>query len=57
MPQVDQNLGIGIKNPLFNLHQLSLTKFINLNKQEKDRKPPPAVMAFHGRYAGCVGDL
>jgi hypothetical protein len=49
MPQVDQNLGIGIKNPLFNIHQLSLTKFINLNKQEKDRKPPPAVMALYGR--------
>uniref|UniRef100_A0A0E0RCX2 PA domain-containing protein n=1 Tax=Oryza rufipogon TaxID=4529 RepID=A0A0E0RCX2_ORYRU len=43
---------------LFNRHQLTVTKFINLNKQEKGpRKPPPAVLALHGRYAGCVGDL
>ncbi|CAL4994175.1 unnamed protein product [Urochloa decumbens] len=56
--QVDQGLGIGSKNPLFNRHQLSLTKFIQLNKQKKGPgKPPPAVLALHGRYAGCVGDL
>ncbi|CAN6362725.1 unnamed protein product [Urochloa humidicola] len=56
--QVDQGLGIGSKSPLFNRHQLSLTKFIKLNKQKKGPgKPPPAVLALHGRYAGCVGDL
>nr|CAB3489618.1 unnamed protein product [Digitaria exilis] len=56
--QVDQGLGIGSKNPFFNRHQLSVTKFINLNEQKKGPgKPPPAVLALHGRYAGCVGDL
>uniref|UniRef100_A0A0E0F1V9 Uncharacterized protein n=1 Tax=Oryza meridionalis TaxID=40149 RepID=A0A0E0F1V9_9ORYZ len=56
--QMGQGLGIGSKNPFFNRHQLTMTKFINLNKQEKGpRKPPPAVLALHGRYAGCVGDL
>uniref|UniRef100_A0A0D9XNE5 Uncharacterized protein n=1 Tax=Leersia perrieri TaxID=77586 RepID=A0A0D9XNE5_9ORYZ len=56
--QVDQGLGIGSKKPFFNRHQLTATKFINLNKQEKGSgKSPPAVLALHGRYAGCVGDL
>ncbi|GJN28165.1 hypothetical protein PR202_gb16258 [Eleusine coracana subsp. coracana] len=56
--QCDQGLGIGTNNPVFNRHQLSLTKFINLNKQEQGAgKPPPAVLALHGRYAGCIGDL
>ncbi|CAO2148412.1 unnamed protein product [Urochloa humidicola] len=56
--QVDQGLGIGSNNPLFNRHQLSGTKFIQLNKQTKGPgEPPPAVLALHGRYAGCVGDL
>lgn len=35
-----------------------MTKFINLNKKDNGAgKPPPAVLAIHGRYAGCVGDL
>ncbi|KAL6868334.1 hypothetical protein ACP4OV_015179 [Aristida adscensionis] len=56
--QVDQGLGIGSNRPFFNRHQLSMTKFVNLNNQEQDvDKPPPAVLALHGRYAGCVGDL
>ncbi|CAN6295617.1 unnamed protein product [Urochloa humidicola] len=56
--QLDQGLGIGSKNPLFNRHQLTLTKFINLNKQEKGAgKSLPAVLVLHGHYAGCVGDL
>ena len=55
---MDQGLGIGSKNPLFNRHQLTLTKFINLNNQEKGvGKPLPAVLVLHGHYAGCVGDL
>uniref|UniRef100_A0A0E0MBQ7 Uncharacterized protein n=1 Tax=Oryza punctata TaxID=4537 RepID=A0A0E0MBQ7_ORYPU len=33
--QMDQGLGIGSKNPFFNRHQLAMTKFINLNKQER----------------------
>ncbi|KAE8808315.1 protein TOC75, chloroplastic [Hordeum vulgare] len=56
--QLDQGLGIGSKSPLFNRHQLTLTKFINLNNQEKGvGKPLPAVLVLHGHYAGCVGDL
>ncbi|TVU02213.1 hypothetical protein EJB05_52309, partial [Eragrostis curvula] len=56
--QFDQGLGIGSKNPFFNRHQLSVTKFINLNKRKHGAgKPPPAVLTLHGRYAGCVGDL
>ncbi|KAL6856156.1 hypothetical protein ACP4OV_018958 [Aristida adscensionis] len=56
--QLDQGLGIGSKNPFFNRHQFSVTKFINLNKRQQGAgKPPPAVLALHGRYAGCVGDL
>ncbi|ONL96507.1 Protein TOC75-3 chloroplastic [Zea mays] len=56
--QLDQGLGIGSKNPFFNRHQLTLTKFINLNKQEKGAgKPLPAVLVLHSHYAGCVGDL
>jgi outer membrane protein assembly factor BamA len=55
---LDQGLGIGRKNPLFNHHQLTLTKFINLNNQEKSvGKPLPAVLVLHGHFAGCVGDL
>ncbi|KAL6660581.1 hypothetical protein ACP70R_001616 [Stipagrostis hirtigluma subsp. patula] len=55
--QVDQGLGVGTSRPFFNRHQLSVTKFINLNNQQEDAgKPPPAVLAVHGRYAGCVGD-
>ena len=55
---MDQGLGIGSKSPLFNRHQLTLTKFINLNNQEKGvGKPLPAVLVLHGHYAGCVGDL
>jgi outer membrane protein assembly factor BamA len=56
--QLDQGLGIGSKNPLFNRHQLTMTKFINLNNPEKGAgKPLPAVLVLHGHYAGCVGDL
>ncbi|PNT64189.1 hypothetical protein BRADI_4g25730v3 [Brachypodium distachyon] len=56
--QLDQGLGIGSKNPFFNRHQLTMTKFMNLNKQENGAgKPLPVVLVAHGRYAGCVGDL
>lgn len=56
--QVDQGLGIGSKNPFFNRHQLTLTRFLQLKKVEEggDKAPPP-VLVLHGRYGGCVGDL
>ncbi|KAM0877892.1 hypothetical protein ACQ4PT_035188 [Festuca glaucescens] len=55
---LDQGLGIGSKNPFFNRHQLTVTKFVNLNKQKNGAgKPPPAFLVAHGRYAGSVGDL
>uniref|UniRef100_A0A0D9XW90 Bacterial surface antigen (D15) domain-containing protein n=1 Tax=Leersia perrieri TaxID=77586 RepID=A0A0D9XW90_9ORYZ len=53
--QVDQGLGIGSKNPFFNRHQLTATKFINLNKQKKGSgKSPPAVLALHGLWVNWV---
>uniref|UniRef100_A0A7N0UJ82 Bacterial surface antigen (D15) domain-containing protein n=1 Tax=Kalanchoe fedtschenkoi TaxID=63787 RepID=A0A7N0UJ82_KALFE len=56
--QVDQGLGIGSKFPLFNRHQLTLTKFIQLKDVEEGAgKPPPPVLVLHGHYGGCVGDL
>lgn len=56
--QVDQGLGIGSKNPFFNRHQLTLTRFIQLRKvDEGGDKPPPPVLVLHGRYGGCIGDL
>ncbi|KAJ0266732.1 hypothetical protein HA466_0006790 [Hirschfeldia incana] len=56
--QVDQGLGIGSKWPLFNRHQLSLTKFIPLKRVvEGYGKPQPPVLVLHGHYGGCVGDL
>ncbi|CAH8306321.1 unnamed protein product [Eruca vesicaria subsp. sativa] len=56
--QVDQGLGIGSKFPVFNRHQLSLTKFIQLKRvKEGKSKPQPPVLVLHGRYGGCVGDL
>ncbi|KAG7534805.1 Bacterial surface antigen (D15) [Arabidopsis thaliana x Arabidopsis arenosa] len=56
--QVDQGLGIGSNSPLFNRHQLTLTKFIPLRQvEEGPGKPQPPVLVLHGHYAGCVGDL
>lgn len=56
--QVDQGLGIGSKYPLFNRHQLTVTKFIQLQPEDKlDPEKPPLVGVVHGRYGGCVGDL
>ncbi|VVB04637.1 unnamed protein product [Arabis nemorensis] len=56
--QVDQGLGIGSKSPLFNRHQLTLTKFIPLKKvEEGPGKPQPPVLVLNGHYGGFVGDL
>uniref|UniRef100_M4DNV9 Uncharacterized protein n=1 Tax=Brassica campestris TaxID=3711 RepID=M4DNV9_BRACM len=56
--QVDQGLGIGSKFPFFNRHQLTLTRFIQLQQVEEGAgKPPPPVLVLHGHYGGCVGDL
>lgn len=56
--QVDQGLGIGSKLPFFNRHQLTVTKFIQLQPEDKlDPEKPPLVGVVHGRYGGCVGDL
>ncbi|KAF9614226.1 hypothetical protein IFM89_016071 [Coptis chinensis] len=56
--QLDQGLGIGSKFPIFNRHQLTLTRFIQLKEVEEGAgKPPPPVLVLHGHYGGCVGDL
>ncbi|CAN4100988.1 unnamed protein product [Withania somnifera] len=56
--QVDQGLGVGIKFPFFNRHQLTITRFIQLKPVEEGAgKPPPPVLVLHGHYGGCVGDL
>ena len=57
--QVDQRLGIGSKFSFFNRrHQLTLTRFIQLQQVEEGAgKPPPPVLVLHGHYGGCVGDL
>ncbi|XP_072983848.1 protein TOC75-3, chloroplastic [Typha latifolia] len=56
--QVDQGLGIGVKFPFFNRHQLTLTRFLQLKKVEEGAgKPPPPILVLHGHYGGCVGDL
>ncbi|XP_010443680.1 PREDICTED: protein TOC75-3, chloroplastic-like [Camelina sativa] len=56
--QVDQGLGIGSKFPLFNRHQLTLTKFIQLMQvEEGPGKQEPPVLVLHSHYGGCVGDL
>lgn len=55
---MDQGLGIGSNSPLFNRHQLTLTKFIPLKKvEEGPGKPQPPVLVLNGHYGGCVGDL
>eukprot|EP00246_Nothoceros_aenigmaticus_P003842 TRINITY_DN15047_c0_g2_i1.p1 TRINITY_DN15047_c0_g2~~TRINITY_DN15047_c0_g2_i1.p1 ORF type:complete len:600 (-),score=84.51 TRINITY_DN15047_c0_g2_i1:420-2054(-) len=55
--QWDQGLGIGSKFPFFNRHMMTLTRFIQLQPEEKNSETPPPVAVLHGRYGGCVGDL
>ncbi|CAA7406347.1 unnamed protein product [Spirodela intermedia] len=56
--QLDQGFGIGSTFPVFNRHQLTLTRFLQLKEvAEGAGKPPPPVLVLHGHYGGCVGDL
>lgn len=56
--QVDQGLGIGSKFPIFNRHQVQVTRFIQLQPEDKiNIENPPLVGVLNARYAGCVGDL
>ncbi|XP_039136090.1 protein TOC75-3, chloroplastic [Dioscorea cayenensis subsp. rotundata] len=56
--QLDQGLGIGSKFPVFNRHQLTVTRFLQLKQVEEGAgRPPPPVLVLHGHYGGCVGDL
>ncbi|KAK1645567.1 hypothetical protein QYE76_063372 [Lolium multiflorum] len=49
--ELDKGLGIGSKNPFFNHNQITVTMFMNLNKQKNGAvKPPPASLIAHGRY-------
>ncbi|KAG0606632.1 hypothetical protein M758_9G156800 [Ceratodon purpureus] len=56
--QVDQGLGVGSNFPFFNRHQVQVTRFIQLQPEDKiNIENPPPVGVLHARYAGCVGDL
>eukprot|EP00252_Welwitschia_mirabilis_P014976 TRINITY_DN33063_c0_g1_i1.p1 TRINITY_DN33063_c0_g1~~TRINITY_DN33063_c0_g1_i1.p1 ORF type:complete len:799 (+),score=141.39 TRINITY_DN33063_c0_g1_i1:214-2610(+) len=56
--QLDQGIGIGSKLPLFNRHQLALTRFIQLKRvYEGAGYASPPVLVLHGHYGGCIGDL
>ncbi|KAL3637021.1 putative translocon at the outer envelope membrane of chloroplasts 75-III [Castilleja foliolosa] len=56
--QLDQGFGVGSKFPVFNRHQLTMTRFFQLKQVgEGAGKPPPPVLVLHGHYGGCVGDL
>lgn len=53
-----QGLGkFGGGGPLFNRHQLSLTRFIQILGPNPRSELPPLVLVGHMNYAGCVGDL
>lgn len=54
--QVDQGLGVGSGNPIFNRHRLAITHFHPLSPIGKDIRSPPRVLVLHGRYGGCLGD-
>ena len=55
---MDQGLGVGSKLPFFNRHQVTLTRFIQLQPEDKvEIEKPPLVGVVHARYGGCVGDL
>ncbi|KAI3896857.1 hypothetical protein MKX03_013508 [Papaver bracteatum] len=48
---------VGRKFSFFNRHQLTYTKFLQLNPVEGVDKPPPPVLVLHGHYGGCIADL
>lgn len=52
--QVDQGLGWGTWVPLFNRHQLAMTRFLPLGSATMH---PPPVVVLHTRYGGCIGDV
>lgn len=56
--QVDQGLGIGSRNPFFNRHQLTVTKFVNLTSKRREpgsrRRPCSSPMAAtQGAWGTC----
>ena len=57
--QVDQGFGLGNGAPIFNRHQVSCTRFLQLPilRPIPGSTAPPASLILHGRYGGCIGDL
>ena len=56
--EVNQGLGLGSGNPLFNRHSLSFTRFHQLSPESAtDKEVPPWVGVLHAKYGGCFGDL
>jgi len=55
--QVEQGLGPLGGGALFNRHQASMTRFVQLRKPGRRSDLPPPVLVAHGTYAGAVGDL
>lgn len=55
--QVDQGLGLGTHAPMFNRHQLSMTRYMPIPKHPLPKGQLPTVIVLHSRYSGCVGDV
>lgn len=55
--QVEQGLGPLGGGALFNRHQASLTRFMQLRKPGRRSQLPPLSLVGHATYAGCIGDL
>eukprot|EP00245_Coleochaete_scutata_P000221 TRINITY_DN1024_c0_g1_i1.p1 TRINITY_DN1024_c0_g1~~TRINITY_DN1024_c0_g1_i1.p1 ORF type:complete len:858 (-),score=217.69 TRINITY_DN1024_c0_g1_i1:308-2881(-) len=59
--QVDQGLGLPLpffnKLPIYNRHQFTATKFIQLRPEKENPEEPPPVAVLHTKYGGVVGDL
>ena len=55
--QVDQSVGLGTGFPIYNRHQFSATRFLQLLPVPKRSAMPPPVLVLHGRYAGVIGNL
>ena len=56
---MDQGFGLGSGNPIFNRHQASCTRFLQLPilQPVPGSTTPPASLILHARYGGAVGDL
>ena len=51
-------MGIGSSFPIFNRHQLTMTKFIQLkNVEEGVGKRPPPTLVLYTHYGGCAGHV